>query len=53
VGFGTNINITNAISLQIGSGYPLARKLNESPGRLYFSLSSELDKMFFKPKSRL
>lgn len=53
VGFGANINITNDISFRIGVGFPLSKKLNEDSARLYFSLSSELDKVFMKPKARL
>ena len=51
IGFGTNINITDAISFQIGMGFPMSKKMNENSCRLYFSLSSELDKIFLKPKS--
>ncbi len=53
VGVGTNINITNAISFQIGIGLPMSKKMDENSGRLYFSLNTELDKIFLKPKSRL
>ena len=53
VGFGTNINITDNISFRIGVGFPMSKKLDEESGRLYFSLNSELDKVFLKPKTRL
>lgn len=53
IGFGTNINITDALSFQIGVGFPMSKKMNENSGRLYFSVSSELDKLFLKPKSRI
>ena len=53
VGVGSHINFTDEIALQIGIGIPLSRKLNENSGRLYFSLSTELDKLFMKPIQRL
>ena len=53
VGVGTNINITDAISFQIGIGFPLSKKMDENSGRLYFSINTELDKLFMKPKARL
>ena len=51
VGFGTNINITDNIAFRIGVGFPMSKKLNEESGRLYFSINSELDKVFLKPKA--
>lgn len=53
VGVGTNINITDALSFQIGIGFPLSRKLNENSGRLYFSVNAALDKMLLNPKSHV
>ena len=53
VGFGTNINITDAIAFQIGIGIPITKKLNENSGRLFFAINTELDKLLLKPKVRL
>jgi hemolysin activation/secretion protein len=52
VGFGSNINITDAISCQIGVGFPLLKKLGEDSARLYFTVNTELDKVLLKPKDR-
>lgn len=52
VGVGTNINFTDYLSMQIGIGFPLMRKLDEERGRLYFTVNTELDKLLLKPKAR-
>lgn len=54
VGFGTYINITDAIFVQVGIGIPLGPKhLSENSGRFYFSVNTDIDRMFMKPKERL
>lgn len=54
VGVGTYINLTDAIFAQIGIGIPLGPKhLSENSGRLYFSINTDIDRMFLKPKERL
>ena len=53
VGFGTSISITDNVIFQIGAGIPLgAKKLEETPIRMYFSINAEVDKIFLKPKDR-
>lgn len=53
-GFGTNINITDALCVQMGVGFPLGNKAyNEGSGRFYFSVSSDVDRFLLKPKQRL
>lgn len=53
-GFGGNINISDSVCVQLGVGFPLGNKhYNESNGRFYFSVSSDVDKLLFKPKQRL
>src|SRR5574344_448133 len=50
VGFGTYINLTDAIYLQMGIGIPVGPKnYNENKGRLYFSINTDIDKIFMKP----
>lgn len=54
VGVGTYINLTDAIFAQIGIGIPLGIKPNDAhSGRLYFSINTDIDRMFLKPKERL
>ncbi|MBP7211656.1 ShlB/FhaC/HecB family hemolysin secretion/activation protein [bacterium] len=54
VGFGTYIYLTDAISFQMGVGMPIGPKdFGENSGRLYFSINTDLDKIFLKPKERL
>lgn len=54
VGFGTYVNITEAISAQVGVGIPLGKRYyNEDNARLYFSVNSEVDRIFMKPKEKL
>lgn len=54
VGFGTYINLTDAIYVQLGVGFPLGKKYyNEDSARFYFSINSDLDKILLKPKERL
>lgn len=54
IGFGANLNITDTINVQLGVGFPLGNKpYNEGSGRYYFSVSSDLDKLLLKPKTRL
>ncbi len=45
--------LKDAISVQIGVGFPLGHKYyNENSARLFFSVSTEVDKLFLKPKKR-
>jgi hypothetical protein len=38
----------------MGIGLPLGPKyLNENSGRLYFSVNTDVDRIFMKPKERL
>lgn len=54
VGFGTYINVTQAIYVQMGVGIPLGPKhLSENSGRFYFSVNTDIDRIFMKPKERL
>ena len=54
VGVGTYINLTDAIYVQMGIGIPIGPKdYNESSGRLYFSINTDIDRIFLKPKERL
>lgn len=54
VGMGTYVNLTDAIFAQIGVGIPLGPKhLSENSGRLYFSINTDVDRIFLKPKERL
>ncbi|MDD3435949.1 MAG: ShlB/FhaC/HecB family hemolysin secretion/activation protein [Candidatus Gastranaerophilales bacterium] len=54
VGFGTYINVTNAISLQMGVGIPVGPKnYNDDSGRFYFAINTDVDRIFMKPKERL
>src|SRR5574344_2644630 len=54
VGVGTYINLTDAIYLQIGVGIPVGPKnYNDDSARLYFSINTDLDRIFLKPKERL
>ena len=51
-GVGATINFMNGLSLQIGVGIPLAtRVLDENNARMYFSLNTEIDRLFLKPKA--
>jgi len=46
VGFGSYINLTDWISLQLGVGFPIGEKYyKESSGRFYFGINSELDNL--------
>ncbi len=54
VGVGTYINLTEAISAQVGVGIPLGKKhYNDDAARLYFSINTEVDRIFMKPKEKL
>mgnify|MGYP003311668521 CR=1 FL=1 len=53
VGFGFHANITEFLSAQIGLGFPLQRKFDEDAARLYFSVSSEIDKIFCRNIEKL
>lgn len=54
IGFGSYINLTDAIYLQAGIGFPIGQRCyNEDKARLYFSINTDLDRMFMKPKERL
>lgn len=46
VGFGSYINITDWLALQLGVGFPIGHKYyDESTARFYFGLNSELDNL--------
>jgi hemolysin activation/secretion protein len=54
VGVGTYLYLTEAIYLQMGIGIPVGPKnYDEGHGRLYFSINTDIDKIFLKPKERL
>lgn len=54
VGVGTYINLTNAIYVQLGIGFPIGQRCyNEDKARFYFSINTDLDKILLKPKERL
>jgi hemolysin activation/secretion protein len=54
VGFGTYINLTDAIYVQAGIGIPVGPKYyNEDRARLYFAINTDIDRIFMKPKERL
>lgn len=53
-GFGTYINLTEAIYVQMGIGVPVGPKnYNEDSARFYFSINTDIDRIFMKPKERL
>ena len=53
VGFGFNADITQFLSAQIGVGFPLQRKFDEKSARLYFSITSQIDKIFCRNIEKL
>lgn len=54
VGVGTYINITEALYIQMGVGIPVGPKnYNDDRARMYFSINTDLDRIFLKPKERL
>jgi len=54
VGFGTYINITDAIYVQAGLGIPVGPKnYNDDNARLYFSINTDIDRIFMKPREKL
>lgn len=56
VGVGTYINLTDAIYVQMGIGVPIGPKHtseNTESGRLYFSVNTDIDRIFLKPRERL
>lgn len=54
VGVGTCINLTDAIYFQAGVGIPIGLKsTNNNSPRLYFAISTDVDRIFLKPKERL
>lgn len=53
VGFGLHANVTQFLSAQIGVGFPLQRKFDENASRLYFSINSEIDKIFCRNVEKL
>lgn len=54
VGVGTYINLTDAIYVQMGIGLPVGTKPSDShSGRLYFSVNTDIDRIFLKPRERL
>lgn len=53
-GFGTYINVTDAIALQMGIGIPVGPKnYNDDNARFYFSINTDIDRMLLRPKERL
>lgn len=53
-GFGTYINLTEAIYVQMGIGIPIGPKFyNDDSARFYFSINTDIDKIFLKPRERL
>lgn len=54
VGVGTYINLTDAIYFQAGIGIPVGLKSTNSDNpRFYFSINTDIDRIFLKPKERL
>lgn len=54
VGFGTYVNLTDAIYVQMGVGIPIGQRVyNEDTARMYFSINTDIDRIFMKPKERL
>lgn len=54
VGVGTYINLTDAIYVQMGIGIPIGTKpVDANSGRLYFSVNTDIDRIFLKPRERL
>lgn len=50
-GFGAVVNFFDGLGLQIGVGFPLGTPVfNESSARMYFSLNSEIDRVFLRPR---
>ena len=53
-GFGTYVNLTDAIYVQMGIGIPVGPKnYNDDSARFYFSINTDIDRIFMKPKERL
>lgn len=53
-GFGTYVNLTDAIYVQMGLGIPIGPKYyNDDSARWYFSVNTDIDKIFLKPRERL
>ena len=54
IGVGTYINLTDAIYVQMGVGIPVGPKYyNEDAARVYFSVNTDIDRIFMKPRERL
>jgi hemolysin activation/secretion protein len=54
VGLGTYINVTDAIFVQFGVGIPVGPKnYNDDNARVYFSVNTDIDRIFLKPRERL
>lgn len=54
VGVGTYINVTDAIYVQMGIGIPIGIKPADAhSGRFYFSVNTDIDRIFMKPRERL
>jgi len=53
VGFGLNAELTDFLSAQVGVGFPLQRKFDEKAARLYFSINSQVDKIFCRNIEKL
>ena len=53
VGFGGYLSLTQWLTAQVGVGFPLQRKFDENASRLYFSINSEIDKIFCRNVEKL
>lgn len=56
VGVGTYVNLTDAIYVQMGIGIPIGSKNSSTTtdaARLYFSVNTDIDRIFLKPRERL
>lgn len=52
VGFGAYLYFTNALSVQIGVGFPLGQRFNtEQTARMYFSVNTQTGKAFLHPRA--
>jgi hemolysin activation/secretion protein len=54
-GAGATIYLTDGLSAQFGFGVPLGPRVlgDEQSIRMYFTLNTEMDRLFLKPKNRL
>jgi len=54
IGVGTYINLTDAFYVQMGVGIPVGPKnYNDDNARVYFSINTDLDRIFMRPRERL